>query len=346
MEFKAVQDAVIANNLSFFENSSTELLACMQHSKSFDTPLHIACRLGKADILKYLIDSNKTNLEACNREGKRPLHEAAHNSHDDCVCLLLGHKVQVDPFKSGDWTPLMLACTKSSLSTVQILLQTGADPCLKNKDGWNSFHIACREGHLTIVQCLMKFQPDIWNTKSKNHRSPLHTAALYGRTETVLYLVTECSYCTDEKDCCGVTPLMDALRAGHVDTAHVLINLHKASIIEEDKMGRQSLHLTAQSSMLTALEYLLGKGLSVNSRSARLLETPLHLAAMEGHSQTGERLIELGAEINARDYRERSALHYASCGQHCDFVALLLSHGAECFPDVNGHLPQILWPTT
>lgn len=41
-------------------------------------------------------------------------------------------------------TPLMLACTKHSLSVVQELVAAGANLRLQNKDGWTAFHIACR----------------------------------------------------------------------------------------------------------------------------------------------------------------------------------------------------------
>jgi len=38
----------------------------------------------------------------------------------------------------------MLACTKDNLAVIQVLVKHGASLQLKNKDGWNSFHIAVR----------------------------------------------------------------------------------------------------------------------------------------------------------------------------------------------------------
>lgn len=77
----------------------------------------------------------------------------------------------------------MLACTKDSLGTVQTLVSYGASLLLRNKDGWNPFHIACREGHVDIVRFLLdtKLNSSHWDTVSKNGRTPLHTAALHGR---------------------------------------------------------------------------------------------------------------------------------------------------------------------
>ena len=73
-------------------------------------------------------------------------------------------------------TPLMMACTRRNLAVIQELLCHGADPALRNKDGWNSFHIACREGDPLVIQHLLLTVPDVWRTESKTRRTPLHTA--------------------------------------------------------------------------------------------------------------------------------------------------------------------------
>lgn len=70
----------------------------------------------------------------------------------------------------------MMACTRRNLDVIQDLLHHGADPALRNKDGWNSFHIACREGYPPVIQHLLLVAPDVWRTVSKTRRTPLHTA--------------------------------------------------------------------------------------------------------------------------------------------------------------------------
>jgi len=73
-------------------------------------------------------------------------------------------------------TPLMLACTKQELSTVQALVRCGASLSATNKDGWTPFHLACREGSVDIVSFLLTTNPGCWSTCSKNGRTPLHSA--------------------------------------------------------------------------------------------------------------------------------------------------------------------------
>ncbi|EDL08034.1 ankyrin repeat domain 16, isoform CRA_b, partial [Mus musculus] len=117
-----------------------------------DTLLHCAARHGRQDILAYLVEAWSMDIEATNRDYKRPLHEAASMGHRDCVRYLLGRGAVVDSLKKADWTPLMMACTRKNLDVIQDLVEHGANPLLKNKDGWNSFHIASREGHPVILR--------------------------------------------------------------------------------------------------------------------------------------------------------------------------------------------------
>lgn len=74
----------------------------------------------------------------------------------------------------------MMACTRRNLSVIQELLSFGADPKLRNKDGWNSFHVACREGDPRVALHLLDVAPDVWRTESKTRRTPLHTAGQWG----------------------------------------------------------------------------------------------------------------------------------------------------------------------
>lgn len=68
-----------------------------------DTLLHCAARHGRQDILAYLVEAWRMDIEAANRDYKRPLHEAASMGHRDCVRYLLGQGAVVDSLKKADW---------------------------------------------------------------------------------------------------------------------------------------------------------------------------------------------------------------------------------------------------
>ena len=92
------------------------------------------------------------------------------------VTLITFPGVKIDQMKRGDWTPLMLACTKQDYVIVKFLTEHGASPLLRNKDGWNSFHLACRKGNSSIVGYLLSRDQTLLKSRSKNGRTPLHTA--------------------------------------------------------------------------------------------------------------------------------------------------------------------------
>ncbi|KAM9634973.1 ankyrin repeat domain-containing protein 16 isoform 7-T13 [Morphnus guianensis] len=147
-----------------------------RYGRSGDTLLHHTARYGHRDVLAYLVEVLGMDIEAFNSDYKRPLHEAASMGHGECVSYLLERGASVDCLKKADWTPLMMACTRQNLEVIKALVEHGANPLLKNKDGWNCFHIASREGHPQVLQYLLDVSPSSWDTESTIKRTPLHTA--------------------------------------------------------------------------------------------------------------------------------------------------------------------------
>ncbi|XP_051889887.1 ankyrin repeat domain-containing protein 16 isoform X2 [Pristis pectinata] len=311
--------------------------------RSGDTALHYAARRGHLEILKYLVEELGADVELMNSDYKRALHEAASMGHRECLRYLIARGARVDALKKADWTPLMMACTRKNLEVIKDLIDSGANLTLKNKDGWNCFHIACREGNPEIIQFLLKVSPGIWDVESKVKRTPLHTAAMHGCTEAVDVLLERCGYGPDAKDSCGVTPFMDAVQNGHIRIAKLLLQKHRANISATDALGAQSLHRAAVTAQDKAIHFLVVElGVNVNERATDLKLTALHYAAKEGHSGTLETLLTLGADVHAKDFKGRSALHMACAGQHAKCIRLLVDTGLTDSPDNTGTLASQL----
>ncbi|CAL8318394.1 unnamed protein product [Lota lota] len=304
---------------------------------SGDTLLHYAARHGHLEIMEFLINEIGMDIELYNSDYKRPLHEASSMSQIACVVYLLNNGAKVDCLKKADWTPLMMACTRRNLEVIRELLSHRADPFLKNKDGWNCFHIACREGDPLVVQHLLKVAPGVWKTESKILRTPLHTAAMHGCEEVVNILLQRCGYIPDSADSCGVTPFMDAVRNGHIAVGKMLLEIHGASPTASDKLGAQSIHQVAVTGQEEALEFLVKElKVDVNQTATGLQLTALHYAAKEGHTGTIATLLSLGAHLHVKDKKGRTALHMACIGQHADAARTLLQLGLRDSKDVSG----------
>ena len=304
-----------------------------------DSLLHIIARLGRTSLLKFLIaefgnvDQKKhnLNLELTNTEGKTALHEAAQFGRYDIVEILLKEGVYVNPLKRADWTPLMMAVTKVGLDAqkvVSILLNQGhADPNLRNKDGWNAFHLAAREGDMNILRCIYSFSPQSCQTVSNNNRTPAHTAALHGKLDVLEFLLENCGgACFAAVDSCGATPLLDAARAGNLAAISYLIPLSDPAAV--DKMGRNSLGVAAHSGKTDIVRYLVQNvQMNPNEQSKDFLKmAPIHWAAKEGHVGTIRCLVQdLNAQANLRDEQGRTALAIAIAGNRLETTKYLLA---------------------
>ncbi|KAK4831961.1 hypothetical protein QYF61_020338 [Mycteria americana] len=217
------------------DDALSSAVRSQRYGRSGDTLLHHAARYGHQDVLAYLVEALGMDVEVFNSDYKRPLHEAASMGHRECVCFLLERGASVDCLKKADWTPLMMACTRQNLEVIKALVEHGANPLLKNKDGWNCFHIASREGHPQVLRYLLDVSPGSWDTESTIKRTPLHTAAMHGCFDVVELLLERCHYKPDSRDKCGVTPFMDAVQNGHVNIARLLLEKHQKGIAKEGK---------------------------------------------------------------------------------------------------------------
>ncbi|XP_034018915.1 ankyrin repeat domain-containing protein 16 isoform X2 [Thalassophryne amazonica] len=305
----------------------TQTVRVAHFGRSGDTLLHYAARHGHLDVVDYLVKQIGVDVEVYNSDYKRPLHEAASMSHQACVSYLLREGAKVDSLKKADW----------NLGVIQELLSHSADPTLHNKDGWNSFHIACREGDPLVIQHLLLVAPEVWRTASKTHRTPLHTAAMHGCEEVMRILLERCDYAPDSTDSCGVTPFMDAVRNGHISIARLLLEKHQACPTAADTVGTQPLHQAAVTGQEEALQFLVRElKVDVNQTATDIQLTALHYASKEGHTSTVKTLLDLGGDLYARDKKGRTALHMACIGQHADAVWTLLHLGLQDTEDASG----------
>ena len=98
-----------------------------------------------------------------------------------------------------------------------------------------------------------------------------------------------------------------------------------------DKNGNTILHLAAWYGNARYAKRAVEKGANVNARNARNKSenTPLTLAAVRGHVSIVDLLIEKKADISAADEKHgSSSLHWASGYGHYDVVKLLIEKGA------------------
>jgi len=128
-----------------------------------ESPLMMAALKGNLDAVRALLardaDVNKT--------GWAPLHYAASAGspqHTQIIALLLENHAYIDAASPNGTTPLMMAAHYGSTESVQLLLDEGADPTLKNQLGLTAYDFAMRvsrtESAEKIAAAIRRRQPN------------------------------------------------------------------------------------------------------------------------------------------------------------------------------------------
>jgi ankyrin repeat protein len=124
-------------------------------SNKDESPLMLAAIKGRLDLCRQLIARDAD----VNKPGWTPLHYAAANSLSEAVevvRLLLEHFAYIDADSPNGTTPLMMAARYGSYEVVQVLLDAGADPSLKNALGLTALDFAEKVAHTEALESIAR----------------------------------------------------------------------------------------------------------------------------------------------------------------------------------------------
>uniref|UniRef100_A0A8C3NKC6 Uncharacterized protein n=1 Tax=Geospiza parvula TaxID=87175 RepID=A0A8C3NKC6_GEOPR len=274
------------------------------------TPLHIASRLGKTEIVQLLLQ-HMAHPDAATTNGYTPLHISAGASHSMST-------------KKG-FTPLHVAAKYGSLEVAKLLLQRRACPDSAGKNGLTPLHVAAHYDNQKVALLLLEKGASPHAT-AKNGYTPLHIAAKKNQMQiatTLLNYGAETNILTKQ----GVTPLHLASQEGHTDMVTLLLekgsNIHVAT-----KAGLTSLHLAAQEDKVNVAEILTKHGANQDAQT-KLGYTPLIVACHYGNIKMVNFLLKHGANVNAKTKNGYTPLHQAAQQGHTHIINVLLQHGAK-----------------
>ena len=328
------------------------------------TLLHCACQNGHVKLVDILVEDYNFDLTARDVDGNTPLHVAVLNCQVETVKhLVTQHKVDVHCTNNHCATPLMVAALHGYIDVIENLV-TGFHcvPEVKDVFGKTLLHYACEGGHTKLVDNLIsKYKLDIFG-KDNDGNTPLHIAALHGQAKTVKYLINRHKVVKSSKNNIESTPLWLAARNGHLEVVKILYY--------SECNERNLLHFACRGDHTKLLDEIVSEH-QIDLTQPEINDddgnTPLHLAAMEGHIKTVKHLIikykvevdltnkdnssslctavsngkehvmkvlieEFGCNPAVKAYRGRTLLHYA-----CKFgnIELLDKMVTEYHLDVN-----------
>ncbi|RUS24526.1 ankyrin repeat-containing domain protein, partial [Jimgerdemannia flammicorona] len=148
--------------------------------------LHEAAQRGSFQSVKYLLDSKKASPNDVDPTGVTALHYAALQNHDVVAKFLIDKGAQVDAF-GGELraTPLHWAARNGRLSVVHRLIKEGANPTLRDGQGFNALHLSVHSSNAMLVLYFLYLGMDIDVADSVGAHTPLMWAAYQGDSLTV-----------------------------------------------------------------------------------------------------------------------------------------------------------------
>lgn len=278
------------------------------------------------------------------------LHAAALHDRADVITPLVARGHALNARDEDGNTPLMLAARAKSLHALNTLLDSGADPLVRNNDIETALHMAARHGDCAIMDRLLA-QDEVRRAVNEHRTyrdgmSPLMEAADNNRADAATRLV-QAGANVNQCDSRGRSALRIAVQGGHVEAASALVALGA----DIDKAPRKKDRLPplvhdangARCKDLLAVLHRAGADMNATDDSKN---TALNAACEIADAARVRALLALGANPNISNAMGRRPIdtlmeHYSyGYSDHSDIISLLLRAGAQAGMAPSGDMRQ------
>ncbi|XP_071085969.1 kinase D-interacting substrate of 220 kDa-like [Haliotis cracherodii] len=310
-----------------------------------DTDLIVACKQGKLQRVRDILDKSSEDIDKKDCGGMTPVMWAARRGHIEVLDLLVkkgadvslkdkvGHNIlhwacygrnfamvkyvlslnKVDINNTGldGRTPAMFAARQGYMKLFELLVSKGGLP-KADKDGNNILLLACCGGNVEIVKYIISHKTVDINSGGQSNRTPLMVAAYRGNEKVVDLLMKEEADLTLVGDA-GDNVLHSACQGGHVDIVKRVVEL--VDISSPGQYNRTPLMMAARRGEKEIFDLL------VKKEAASCVDDDgnniLHLASEGGHLEIVKYILENMmdiSDINARNKHNETAAMLAPRG--------------------------------
>lgn len=304
------------------------------------TQLHAAAVNGEKQALSRLIaGSGLGDLDVGDQFGRSPLMYCVLADRLECAELLLKAGAQVNFRDRGGRTALHWAAHKGNYRLMKVLLSRGADCREKDNEGQTALHLCTRHKLPKCMAMLLRqLLPGEIDDQDNNKRTALHWAASYGNLEHVKMLIKQDSN-IGIPDTEGKTPLHWAASSRDpeaVQCVRLILETTPSVINWQDYEGRTALHLAVADGNQSIVDLLTSVEKCNVSALDNMFRTPLHWAAVLGHSKIVGQLLRSNADSTSSDSNGATPLHYAAQNNFDETVNVFLSWKNTDEPDLEG----------
>lgn len=288
------------------------------------TPLYIASKCGRFDVVNYLIYTDAELDEPCH--GDYPIHAAIAGGYLEIVKILNEFNADINMKSSKyDMTPFCLAVYLGHLEIAEYLKENDPKFDLNKCNLEEILMNICKKGNLESLKYLTKIG---LNFDKYIELSLINVAAGEGHKHIVEYLIAE-----------GVGidgrchPIFNACYDGHLELVEFFYNIDNTAInsVSNCMFGDNwtLLQMASKRGHVEVVKFLLAKVDLDYSVSKFNSITAVHYAAKGGHLEIIKLLEDDGADLNTRSCNG-TPIELAYIHKHFDIVKFLIECGVEC----------------
>ncbi|KAM9624370.1 ankyrin repeat domain-containing protein 27 isoform 5-T7 [Morphnus guianensis] len=318
------------------------------------TPLHLACQKGYQNVTLLLLHY-KASTDVQDNNGNTPLHLACTYGHEDCVKALVYydvHSCRLDIGNEKGDTPLHIAARWGYQGIIEVLLQNGANPEIQNRMKETSLQCALNSKILSLMELNYLTFERGQSASESPLRSPQHSTETFSRGSSISSLSSASTDIRQEEvknSNKEVEKLLRAVADGDLEMVRYLLEWMEEDLEDEDDTASTSkpefCHPLCQCPKCGPAQKKFARisanGLGVNVSNQDGF-TPLHMAALHGHSELVCLLLKHGASISAKNAKHAVPLHLACQKGHFQVVKCLMDYNAkQNKKDIYGNTPLI-----
>ncbi|XP_048742499.2 putative ankyrin repeat protein RF_0381 [Ostrea edulis] len=189
---------------------------------------HYAAKIGRCDMLEYLIDEMKVDGINESEKKKNCLHTACEKGHYEACRYLVKQVTGILHLKDDNGKHAAhFAAMSGSVEIMEFLKESGLPIQNKDEETLTVLHIACQHARLDLCRYIIKKYPQLLNVETKRSwNAALFTAERQGDEENRI-------------------KIFDLLKYNHINCYHVTGS------------GKTALYLACRNKSFTLLEHLL-----------------------------------------------------------------------------------------